>query len=69
MIEFHFNIPPAGNTIAIGKKARTEARKEILGDFCKTMKYISNFFIVGNHCRHGIMGRRFPDGGLLRYRK
>ena len=23
-----------------------------------------------NHChKHGIMGRRFPDGGLLRYRK
>ena len=28
---------------------------------------ISHLLTVGS--MHGIMGRRFPDGGLLRYRK
>ena len=32
-------------------------------------RMIGTFFFHGDHSVHGRMGRRLPDGGLLRYRK
>ena len=31
--------------------------------------FLTDLVLKLHHFSHGIMGRRFPDGGLLRYRK
>ena len=35
----------------------------------KTIACAGGYFNFTGRRAHGIMGRRFPDGGLLRYRK
>ena len=42
---------------------------QLVSDSESVLKWCSYLLSGAQYPAHGIMGRRFPDGGLLRYRK